>query len=446
LLSITSCARALAARAGAVALAVPMLFAWTVPASAAAVEHSMIPAVGSDVQFESIGDFQADAVPPIPCLHSTPIGCFGADTIRAAYDVQPLLNRGITGAGRTIVVIDAFQNPTIQHDLMVFDSFWNIPAPPNFTIVAPQGVPPFDPTNLTQVGWSQEISIDVEWAHAIAPGASIKLVLAKSEKDADMLNATKYAIDHKLGDVISQSFGEAEKCLDPKLARKQHALFQEAVESGITLLASSGDKGAARQSCDGTSLLLSVSTPASDPNVTSVGGTSLFASGTGAYQSETGWNSTRGASGGGFSSLFRRPSYQEDLVQGGKARGVPDVAYNADSRSGYLVVWSPTVVPPKTTGVLLVGGTSAGAAQWAGIVALADQLGHHRLGAINKQLYRIADDGDNSTAFHDITTGNNTFGGITGFTAAKGWDPVTGLGTPDVANLVPLLVRHEGGE
>jgi subtilase family serine protease len=442
--SITSSAHALAARAGAVALAVPMLLGGAVPASAAIVSHAMTPAVGSSVEFDFVSDFQAGALPPLPalgCLHSSPIGCFGPDTIRAAYGVQPILDKGITGAGRTIVIIDAFRNPTIERDLQVFDHFWNIPDPPKFHIDDHLGVPAFDPTNTTQLGWSREISVDVEWAHAIAPGAAIELVLASSQKDTDMLTATTYAIDHKLGDVISQSFGEAEVCADKSFFSKEHSLFQRAVARGITLLASSGDMGA-RQMCDNGSVFVSASTPASDPNVTGVGGTHLLASATGAYQSETVWNSTRGASGGGFSTLYRRPGYQEAWQPNSKSRGVPDVAYGADSRTGFLVVWSPTVAPPKTVGILLVGGTSAGTAQWAGIVALADQMGGRRLGSINKRLYQIGKSDQYSSAFHDITAGNNTFGGATGFSAAPGWDPVTGLGTPNVVNLIPLLINH----
>lgn len=398
----------------------------------------MTPAVEGDSQFEYFGDFTNESLPPIPCLHSTPIGCFGADTIRAAYAIQPVLDHGITGAGRTIVIIDAFQSPTIKSDLAAFDSFWNISAPPAFTVIAPYGIPAWDPTSANQIGWSREISVDVEWAHAIAPGASITLVEATSEKDTDLVKATRYAIRHNLGDVISQSFGEAEICANPELLEEQHAAFVEASERGIALFAASGDKGAARQSCDGSSLIKSVATPASDPEVTAVGGTHIVAAGTGAYMSETGWNSARGASGGGFSTLYRRPGYQASFQNNRRARGVPDVAYDADSSSGFVAVWSP-LLPPGKIGLGLAGGTSAGAPQWAGIAALGAQMAHHRLGGINARLYRIARSNTYATAFHDITAGNNTFGRITGFDAGTGWDAVSGLGSPNVSALVRLL-------
>ena len=441
--SILSLARVFAGRAGALVLAAALLVAGVAPASFVTAGHAMTPAVDSESQFEFISDFQSDALPPLPCLHSTPIACFGADTIRAAYAIQPLLDRGITGAGRTIVIIDAFQNPSIDSDLARFNSFWNIPAPPSFTVLKPYGVPDFDPTNPKHLGWSQEISIDVEWAHAIAPGAAIVLVEAKSEADVDLVDATSYAIRHNLGDVITLSFGEAENCAAPDVLGKQHAAFNAASARGITVFASSGDKGAARQSCDGSSLVLSASTPASDPKVTGVGGTHLLADRTGAFQSETAWNTASGASGGGFSTRYNRPSYQAPFQPNKKARGVPDVAYNADGSTGYLAVWNGRGG--------LVHGTSAGAPQWAGIAALADQAAGHRLGALNQRLYQIAKGDTYGSAFHDITAGDNTFGGISGYPAGPGWDPVTGLGSPHVTTLVGLLAidggegEHDGG-
>jgi subtilase family serine protease len=430
--------RTLCARAAVLTLSAPLLMAGAIPASAATIGHAMMPAVESESQVDFFADFETDATPALPpCTRTVPLACFGADTIRAAYGIQPVLDKGITGAGRTIVIIDAFQNPTLETDVARFDSFWGLPAL-KLTKYAPFGVPAYDATSKVQLSFSLEIAIDVEWAHATAPDAAIVLVQAKSEKDTDLVNATSYAIRHNLGDVISQSFGEAEMCAGENLIERQHELFQEASERGITLFASSGDKGAARQSCDGNSLVLSVSTPASDPNVTSVGGTHLVASGTGAYQSETAWNTAKGASGGGFSTLYGRPVYQAPFQPNRKARGVPDVAYNADAASGFIVVWMGRGA--------VVGGTSGGTPQWAGIGALADQAAGHRLGSLNKSLYRIAMNGAHNLAFHDVTTGINTFGGISGYTAGPGWDAVTGLGSPNVANLIRLLSKRDEGQ
>jgi subtilase family serine protease len=251
------------------------------------------------------------------------------------------------------------------------------------------------------------------------------------------LHATQYAVDHNLGDVISQSFGEAEMCADPNLVQQEHAIFGTAGDKGMTLFASSGDAGAAQPTCDNGALMLSASTPASDPNVTGVGGTALMAGGTnGQYQSESAWS----ASGGGFSTIYRRPGYQAPFQDNNKQRGVPDVAYDADTaHSGVIVVWS-ALNPSGTFGYWRFGGTSVGSPQWAGIVALADQKGGHRLGAINTRLYHIGKSDAYGSAFHDVASGNNSVAGITGFAAGPGWDAATGLGTPDVANLIPLLI------
>jgi subtilase family serine protease len=434
--SITSLAHALAARAGAVALAVPMVLGGVVPASAAIVTH-MTPAVGTGSQYEPLTADDSLGIVRFGCQLANPPTCYGPDQIRGAYDIQSVLDSGVTGAGRTIVIIDAFQSPTITTDLAQFDALWKLPAPPAFNLIAPDGLTPFDKTKGNQRSWSAEISLDVEWAHAVAPGAAIDLVLAKSDQDADILSATQYAVANNLGDVISQSFGEAEMCADPNLIRQEHALFGTAGDKSITLFASSGDTGAAQPTCDGSALILSASTPASDPYVTAVGGTALTTAGTnGRYQAESAWSAT----GGGFSTLYRRPGYQAPFQDNNKQRGVPDVAYDADTaHSGVIVVWS-AFAPTGTFQYWRFGGTSVGSPQWAGIVALADQKGGHRLGAINTGLYHIGKSDAYGSAFHDITTGSNGIGAITGFTAAPGWDATTGLGTPDVANLIPLLI------
>src|SRR5260370_17698982 len=193
--------------------------------------------------------------------------------------MQRVVDEGITGRGRTIVIIGAYQNPKIQSDLATFDTAWGLPPPPSFTIcpsascVTPWNLPAFDPNPKgVQFAFSVEISIDVEWAHAVAPGAAIVLVEAKSKEDTDLVAATEYAVDNNLGDVITQSFGEAEMCASPAVLARQHAVFQKAGDLGITVFASSGDKGAGRQACnDPNSLVFSVSTPPSAPRVPPAG-------------------------------------------------------------------------------------------------------------------------------------------------------------------------------
>ena len=426
-----------------------MLFAGGVPASAAIVSHAVTPSVASNAKYQYAGEMAGSGQLRFGCQvrpHTLAfVFCYGPDQIRAAYGIQPVLESGITGAGRTIVIIDAFQSPTIRQDLALFDHVWNYPDP-TLNIIAPEGLTSFSAADPNQVGWSAEISLDVQWAHAVAPGATIDLVLARSNQDADILSVTQYAVEHNLGDVISQSFGEAEICMDSKLLRQQHRIFSEAVDRGITLFASAGDNGSAQPTCDGASALLSASTPASDPNVTGVGGTSLLADGTtGAFGSESVWNDSFGAGGGGFSTVFKRPSYQASFNHS-RQRGVPDVAYNGDVRGGVIAAWG---VPFGVGAFFIFGGTSAGSPQWAGIVALADQKGDHRLGGINKALYRIGNH-DDTSAFHDVTAGNNAFCtvascgvNVPGYSAGPGWDAATGLGTPNAANLISLLSRED---
>jgi len=205
---------------------------------------------------------------------SDPINCYGPAQIRNAYSIQPLIDNGSDGSGRTITIIDAFQNPTMASDLASFDSRFGLPAPPSFQTIAPFGLAPFDPTDPNQVGWSGEIALDVEWAHAVAPGAKIVLALSPSDADPNLVATEGYVINHGIADVVSMSYTEAEQCMDPRLQQQEHAEFNKANARGVTLFAGSGDQGAAQYTCDLSSFIKAVSTPASDPDVTGVGGTS----------------------------------------------------------------------------------------------------------------------------------------------------------------------------
>jgi len=400
---------------------------------ALAATHAVTPAVGTTPHAKFLG-MVSNTNPQLHFSCQDTAGCYDPAQIRKAYGFDQLSQ---DGAGRTIVIVDAFQSPTIQQDLALFSSVFGLPAG-NLNIIAPDGLTPFDPNDANMVGWSGEITLDVEWAHAIAPAATLDLVLAKSNQDADILSATRYAVDHNLGDVISQSFGEGEICMDPTLLAAQHALFQQATAKGMTLLASSGDQGSAQPTCDGSSFFKSASTPASDPNVTGIGGTRLVADSAGNYQSESTWNefsTFEAAGGGGFSTVYGTPAYQHRLHLA--SRGVPDVSYNAAIIGGVLAVWS---VPLGAPAFFRFGGTSAGSPQWAGLVADADQLKGGRIGLLNNRLYGWGTSGTLANRlFHDVTTGDNAFGDISGFDATPGWDAATGLGSPKANALVPML-------
>jgi subtilase family serine protease len=418
--------------------------------TAAAATGVMTPAIGAHPDYQVAGHATpGPQTTTFGCQTTTPAQCYGPAQIRAAYGVDKLASQfHLDGAGQTIAIVDAFQSPTITGDLATFDTLFGLPAP-KFNIIAPDGLTPFDPTNADQVDWAGEITLDVEYAHAIAPAATIDLVLSRSDNDADLLDAQRFVVSHNVADVMSQSFGEAEQCMLPATEQAAHQVFQQAVRKHITVFASAGDQGAAQPTCDGTSFFKAASTPASDPNVTGVGGTILDADGTtGAYHSETTWNepSFNAAGGGGYSVLFGTPSYQRSLHL--PSRGVPDVSYNAAIIGGVLAVWSSSGQGANL--VFRFGGTSAGSPQWSGLIALADQLGHHRVGAINGELYRFGQGFFGGAFFHDITTGDNTYHGVSvtvpGFAATRGWDAATGLGTPKANNLVPLLATHFGDD
>jgi subtilase family serine protease len=418
--------------------------------SARATAARVSPGAASAVLWQAVGQplTAPDGQVYFNCQRTTPAGCYGPDQIRAAYGVQPLLDHGINGAGRTIAIVDAYGSPTLASDLALFDSTWGLPAP-NLTVEAPFGIDPTTPDNAA--GWAGETSLDVEWSHVIAPNANILLVIAKSNSDSDILDATQWISDN-LGtdnaDVLSQSYGEAEQCMAPTDLARQHALFAKMSRQGITLFASSGDQGAGQPTCDGSAYMKAVSTPASDPYVTGVGGTALIADGTsGQYQSESVWNESTifgdaVAGGGGYSILFTRPSYQS-AAQHNRMRAVPDVSYNAAVFHGVLTVWNGSF--------FRFGGTSAGSPQWAGITALADQIAHKRLGQLNSALYQT---GGSRLFFHDVTTGDNSIPDLTpyqgeslgtpiqGYSAGPGYDPVTGLGTPVAVTLAPYLAIH----
>ena len=409
-----------------------------------AAPHRVIPAVRTPLAYKYAGKARTkSSAATFPCQsRGAALNCYSPLELRTAYNIPSRL----TGAGQTIVIIDAFGNPTIGDDVAVEDTAFGL-GPTNLHVSYPDGKPAFDPNNADMVAWSGEIALDVESAHAVAPAARIDLVIARSDQDADIESALRYVVTHRLGSVLSQSYGEAEACQNPSITRAQHLLFARAAVERMSVFASSADDGAALPSCDGSTFIKAASIPAADPLVTGVGGTSLTATHlAGAYVSETAWNDEFGASGGGFSTLYARPWYQRGF-NSSAARGVPDVSYSGDVNNGLLIAWSQGVAA-NVGDIFIFGGTSAGSPQWAAITALADQNAHHALGFLNPGLYRLARGPLYSYVFHDISSGNNSVMmsdangnpvSITGFKATTGWDPVTGLGTPNVAHLLRFL-------
>jgi subtilase family serine protease len=388
------------------------------------------------------------------CLAQIGIHCYSPLQYRTAYDLNPLYARGITGAGKTIVIVDSFGSPTIQHDLEVFDAQWGIPNT-TVQVVKAGNVPPFDPSNPDHVGWAQETTLDVEYAHAIAPGAHIVLVetpVAETEGVVgfpEMMDAEKALIDRGIGDVITQSFGATENTFPgfdqgdfSSLLNLRYA-FKDAQRHGVTVLASSGDSGATDAMADGvTDYPFPVNSwPSSDPLVTSIGGTQLNLDNDGNRVSpDVVWNDGFGAGGGGPSHVFARPAYQfgvRNVV--GAQRGTPDISMSAAVDGG---AWVYYTFVNATSPWHIFGGTSEASPIFSGIVALADQLAHRRLGDIHTALYVLGAASQLThlpTGLVDVTVGDNSFDNVVGFPARKGYDLSSGWGTIDAAKFVPAL-------
>jgi subtilase family serine protease len=429
--------------------------------------------------------------------------CFTPTSMQASYNLPPLYAANDEGQGMTIAIIDSFGNPNMASDLGNFNTQMGLPhmcGQPGVTC-AP-GMPTFEHAywnGKTQVKapppgskgagiqtrniWALETALDVEWAHSIAPEANILNVTTNPAEVLGvqgfpaMMDAEQFIVDHNEANVITQSFGAAEETFGSpqSLLNLRHA-FISAAADGVTVLASTGDSGTANPGKTPikhpkTIPFPTVGWPASDPLVTAVGGTYLCTdpiTGTGVDTTdppvncqspsnpgvrEIGWID----SGGGFSHIFAKPSYQDTLPMNstaiGAMRGIPDVSYQASSRTGVLVY---DTAPGDATGGLtcpsgnpcsagwyVVGGTSASSPQWAGLVAIADQIAGHGLGQINPTLYTLASGPNYGTYFYDVTNGNNqTDPTVPGYPATTGWDPVTGLGTPNAATLVPALAGH----
>jgi subtilase family serine protease len=394
------------------------------------------------------------------CIASVGIPCYAPFQYHNAYDLNALYSRGLTGKGRTIVIVDSFGSPTIRHDLAKFDRDFGLPAPPSFKIIQPAGpVPPFDPNNGDMVGWAEETSLDVEWTHAIAPGANIILAetpVAETEGVTgfpEIVKAENFVIDHNLGDVISQSFGATEETFPSTQSLLDlRGAFKNAFAHNVTVLASSGDAGPTDFKLDLQSLYTHRvnSWPSSDPLVTSLGGTQLHLDANGnRIAPDNVWNDTAlfqdaAASGGGKSHVFSRPAFQNGVAGVvGAARGTPDISMSAAVDGGALVYlgFQGIGAPP---GYFIFGGTSESSPLFAGVVAIADQAAGKRLGWLNNKLYNI---GSGAAGIPDVTIGDNTVTftqngqtfTVPGFPAVKGYDMSTGLGTVDAAKLVHEL-------
>jgi subtilase family serine protease len=414
---------------------------------------------------------RAQAGPPTTadCEKDYKVACYEPAQIRQAYDLPALYAKGVTGKGTTIVIVDSFGSPTIAHDLTAFDQTFGLSAPPSFKVIRPAGpVPRYNPANSDMVGWAGETTLDVEYAHTVAPGANILLVETPvSETEGthgfpQIVTAEQYVLAHHLGDVISQSFSATEETFPNAIAVSTlRAAYLAADKDEVTVLAASGDSGAADVGLDQTTYYLHpvTSWPDSDPLVTGVGGTQLHFNAAGKPTAPSVWNDTYNkitnefadgnsgpnplAGGGGLSIYFARPAYQNGVKNVvGNHRGVPDISMSA-SCNGSVDIYSSYGGAPS--GWSPSCGTSEATPLFAGIVALADQVAGHSLGLINPALYQLSARG--APGIVQVTSGNNSVSfsqdghayTITGFAARHGYSLAAGVGTVNALYFVPEL-------
>jgi hypothetical protein len=330
--------------------------------------------------------------------------------IRSAYQVNSLPNQD-QGAGETIAIVDAYSDPNIASNLATADSLASIPAPPSFSIINQNGAT--SPLPRGNTNWGVEISLDVEWAHSIAPAANLLLVEANSSSLSDLLKAVDTAASHPGVAVVSMSWGSSEFSSESSYDSN---FTTPSGHTGVTFVASSGDTGGL------------VEWPAASPNVLSVGGTTLTLNSNNTWNSETAWS----GSGGGISRYEASPSYQSGM--GYARRATPDVSYDANPNTGFDVYDTYGY-----NGVLAVGGTSAGSPQWAALVAIADETAGQNLDGPSQTLPAIYSTAQSaySSNFHDITSG--TAGRNH---AGTGFDLVTGWGSPIAVSIVPALAAN----
>jgi subtilase family serine protease len=427
-----------------------------------------------------------------PNLH-----CYTPQEIQSAYNFAPAYKDvgGIAhaGAGQTIVIFDPFGDPTVRKDLAKFDAIFGLPHA-RLNIICPMGCPKLDmkgdtPLSLDEVGWTLEIALDTQASHALAPAATIDLVVAWNDSNMNMAIAEEYALEHHLGNIWSQSFGTPECAFTPGPANPWFALnnkvYSEAAKQGVTIYAATSDGwsqgvGEVNANPEVGCASPAAQYPSDNPNNIGVQGTHLSLrfgpnAPEGKYRSETTWNSCEdptliafeggvdqcgeGGTGGGPSHYFSQPWWQSGLTvkpynclgatpascttkapHAFVGKSDADVAFDGDPDGGVFSYWS-SAPQVYQVGLSFVGGTSVGSPCWAAISAILDQLNGGPLGNIAPELYFLGGTG----AFHDITVGSSTFYPNVnypaydpgrGYLATPGWNGATGMGTPNVGVLV----------
>jgi subtilase family serine protease len=376
--------------------------------------------------------------------------------VRQAYNIGPLINSGLDGSGETVAMaeIDTFK----QSDIDTYDNAYGLQSSPVQVVQVGGGAAAPDQMS--------ETTLDIEVLHAIAPKAQLIAYEGGSDNTGLIQTFSRIVSDHRV-QIVSISLGLCERfILDPSQAPRdlQSSLntsgqayfsaldnvFQEADALGMSVLVASGDTGAyGCNQLDPNNHEVVPSSPATSPYVTAVGGTTLFTNSNGTYGHEAGWEGPlQGAgSGGGLSLQYGRPNWQTgpgvDNTASNGMRQVPDVSSNADPLTGYAI-YDSTANCSGSDCWGVVGGTSAAAPMWAGVVALADQAAGQRklrpLGFLDPALYSLGAGASAGTLYHDVTIGGNLY-----YPATPGWDFSTGIGTPDAGALAQALVALDSG-
>jgi subtilase family serine protease len=419
--------------------------------------------------------------------HLPPQG-YSPDEIQTAYNLKPLYQAGLDGTGETIVIIDAFGSATIAQDAAAFSTIYGLP-PINLQIVKAPGIS--NNPHGTALGWDGETTLDVEWAHAIAPGAKIALLVATDRASLD--EAINYAVVHHLGNTISNSWSSREGFGNPAQFNRVNRILQMAAAQGIDVNFASGDNGDEAAAVG----FITVDFPASSPFATGIGGTSLALNPDNSIKFQTGWgnNLTRIAetsalnnspvvpplhlgfqfgAGGGASLTFARPAFQSGLSVPGNTRLVPDISIFGDPFTGAEII--QTINGQLSVGV--IGGTSLSTPVFSGVMAIAAQKAGHGLGQAAPLVYNlpagavtdvvaVGSPGNvtgvingnpasadslaaplgNTTTYYSALYNSPfstrwfviTFGTDTSLTTGPGWDNVTGVGTPNGANFISAI-------
>jgi subtilase family serine protease len=422
--------------------------------------------------------------------------------VQTAYNFNPLYAAGLDGTGQTVVITDAFGSPAIQQDAELFSQVYGLPdlTSSNFQILRAPGALNHPPTKKfgNPAGWADEITLDVEWVHAMAPKANIVLVIGPNNGN-DLDEAVNYAVVHHFGNTISNSWSALEGFGNPAQFNRDNRILEAAALQGIDVNFSSGDYG------DNVSQVgfKTVGFPGSSPFATSIGGTSLALNPDDSIMFQTGWgtNFTRIAdpetsagspptvppvdfgfqygAGGGTSLTFAKPAFQSGLP--GTMRMVPDVSFLADPDTGVEIIETVQTANGPQPSVFVIGGTSLACPVFSALMGIASQAAGHGLGQAAPLVYNLpagaisdvvpvgsannvtgvingstiesadtlAAPLDGTTTYYSALFQSSastrwdvfTFGTDSSLATATGWDNVTGVGTPDAAKFVNALTK-----